>query len=523
MARKDPATQNKEVPPPADPDASADSGLAITELIDANDPAALPSFFDGLQGNILKGHGRDHIRLLFLRLTAPAPEARAAIRNFVNLGHVQSAREQRQHEVRFKKFGVPGPLFANVMLSASGYRKLGFDLTQFDEQPTLQTFGSEVVTFAKGAKNSDAIATLSDPPVDTWEKPFRDDIDALILLADDQIATLVTVLNDTIAAFQDVATVVYIQSGDALRNANSDAIEHFGYIDGRSQPVFFKQDLEKEIAQFDGEDPALPGANLFVKFDPSAAKELVLVKDPFGPAGAQALGSYFVFRKLEQDVRGFKQQEQSLADALGLVGEQRELAGAYVVGRFEDGTPVVMRDEDGLSKPIPNNFDYASDPEGTRCPFHSHLRKMNPRGDTVRAFATTPQQAVDTLAAERGRRIARRGITYGDRTADPSDPAAIPLLPTRDVGLLFMCFQANIPQQFAFLQQSWANNEAFVKAGVGVDPVIGQLRDIDQPVAQRCPLTWGQRGDIRYDFSGFVTMKGGEFFFAPSIPFLVTP
>ena len=27
---------------------------------------------------------------------------------------------------------------------------------------------------------------------------------------------------------------------------------------------------------------------------------------------------------------------------------------------------------------------------------------------------------------------------------------------------------------------------------------------------------------VEYDFGGFVTMKGGEFFFAPSIPFLLS-
>ncbi len=519
MPKNDRSTDYKDVAPPPAPDAS--SGAAGgTSLIDIGDLAAAPAFLGNVQGNILKGHGRDHIRLVFLRFTVPADEAKAALREYIACGHVQSARTQREHEVRFKRFGVPGPLFSNVLLSATGYRKLGFtDLSSFDEKPQLPTFGSEVVTFTKGAKAPDVVAALGDPPVATWEQPFRDDIDALILLADDDPSTLVTVLNETIELFKAAAEIVHVQSGDALRNRAGDTIEHFGYIDGRSQPVFYQQDLQKEIAELDGEDPALPGARHYLKFDPRAEKELVLVPDPLA-TGSDNFGSYFVFRKLEQNVRGFKQQEQSLADRLGLSGDNRELAGAYVVGRFEDGTPVVMRDRDGLREPIPNNFDYAPDPEGQKCPFHSHIRKMNPRGDTVRAFAAAPADEPQLLAEERGRRIARRGITYGDRVADPSDPSKIPELPTRDVGLLFMCFQANIPSQFAFLQQSWANNEAFVKAGTGLDPVIGQQRDLDKPVSQKCPLSWGQPGSIRADFSGFVTLKGGEFFFAPSIPFL---
>jgi hypothetical protein len=59
-----------------------------------------------------------------------------------------------------------------------------------------------------------------------------------------------------------------------------------------------------------------------------------------------------------------------------------------------------------------------------------------------------------------------------------------------------------------------------VKGGTGIDSVIGQQRMIDKPLSQKCPLTWGQPGSVRFDFSGFVTLKGGEFFFAPSIPFL---
>lgn len=517
----DPAANQKPVPPPATAGTSAETAPAVVSLIDVSEPTTAPAFLGQIQGNILKGHGRDHIRLLFLsfKASASAADLKAAIKSYVTLGHVQSALEQRAFEVRFNSFGIPGPLFSNVLLSGTGYTKLGEALASFDEAPTLPTFGGDGITFAAGARADSVIDLLKDAPVDTWEAPFREEIDLLVLLADDDEAGLATVLNDAIELFAPVADVVTVQTGDALRNAEGDAIEHFGYIDGRSQPLFYQQDLQKEIVDLDGEDPTLPGASEYLKFDPSAAKDLVLVPDPFAAGNPDAFGSYFVFRKLEQDVRGFKQQEQALADKLGLVGEAREIAGAFIVGRFEDGTPVVLRDEDGLRSPIPNNFDYGSDPTAQKCPFHSHLRKMNPRGDTVRAFADATT-AAETLRQERGRRIARRGITYGDRTAEPTDPANLAKLPTRDVGLLFMCFQANIPQQFGFLQRSWANNEEFLKAGTGLDPVIGQQRDLSHPVEQQCPLSWGRPGSVRFGFSGFVTMKGGEFFFAPSLSYL---
>jgi deferrochelatase/peroxidase EfeB len=126
-------------------------------------------------------------------------------------------------------------------------------------------------------------------------------------------------------------------------------IEHFGYVDGRSQPLFLNSDIETEKNK-DGVD----------QWNPSAPLDLVLVPDPFAEE-ADCLGSYVVFRKLEQNVQGFKRHEQNLARTLGLSDEDAERAGALVVGRFEDGTPVTLQPHDGLDSPVPNNFTYNDD------------------------------------------------------------------------------------------------------------------------------------------------------------------
>ena len=44
----------------------------------------------------------------------------------------------------------------------------------------------------------------------------------------------------------------------------------------------------------------------------------------------------------------------------------------------------------------------------------------------------------------------------------------------RGVGLIFMCCQRDIKDQFEFIQRTWANNNDFSKRGTGLDPVIGQ-------------------------------------------------
>ncbi|OYU42180.1 MAG: hypothetical protein CFE44_25485 [Burkholderiales bacterium PBB4] len=116
--------------------------------------------------------------------------------------------------------------------------------------------------------------------------------------------------------------------------------------------------------------------------------------------------------------------------------------------------------------------------------------------------------------------MARRGIPYGERADDPND-GAIDNKPEGGVGLLFMAYQSSIEGQFEFTQQSWANNPGFhfqaTPQPVGIDPVIGQP---DNASAQRYPLEHGV-GPLSapFNFSSFVRMKGGEYFFAPSRSF----
>jgi deferrochelatase/peroxidase EfeB len=241
-------------------------------------------------------------------------------------------------------------------------------------------------------------------------------------------------------------------------------------------------------------------------WNPFEPLKLVLLPDPL-TKDPDCLGSYFVFRKLEQNVRGFIIEEQQLAEKLGLQGADRDRAGAMAVGRFRDGTPLVLSPTDGFAPPQENNFRYASsDPDALKCPFHAHIRKTNPRGDIVKRGVTEE--------AERSRRIARRGIPFGERNPDPDHFNALGDVPSGGVGLLFMCFQSSIRKQFAFMQRGWANNKDFVhKPDTGLDPVIGQ-RDTENGVlvALKGQMWWPEyssnnKPQVEYSFSDFVKMK----------------
>ena len=112
--------------------------------------------------------------------------------------------------------------------------------------------------------------------------------------------------------------------------------------------------------------------------------------------------------------------------------------------------------------------------------------------------------------------MARRGITFGQRVVSPNTPdLAFEDMPTGDVGLLFMAYQSDLENQFEFTQKVWVNEPNFVQDGVGIDPVIGQAAT---SAGQQWISKWGvNTNPARFDFSGFVTMLGGEHFFAPSL------
>jgi Dyp-type peroxidase family len=471
--------------------------------IDPDDPQ-IQKMLANLQGNILKGHGRDHTVHIFIKLNAADPAATRARLAAVAGRVVTSALQQHVESEQFRKFKVPGSLFGNLFLTANGYRQLGFTDEQLETTFPERPGDFEVQSnFLEGMqKHGDE---LKDPKPSDWDEGYRDGrIDAMILLADDDEGFLLRQSRALVNDLSEFSEIAAIELGNALRTDSGEGIEHFGYVDGRSQPIYFVTDLFEVI---DGKTVKKEGE--IGKWDPTEKLKIVLVPDA-NASEEDSFGSYFVFRKLEQDVRRFKMREEELSDALKLKGEERERAGAMAVGRFEDGTPLTLSQTDGFVPVKENNFTYENDQDGLKCPFHAHIRKSNPRGDTTNNFTPRGDET------ERSRRITRRGITYGARNRHPDAFQALEDLPTEGVGLLFMCFQSSIANQFAFIQKIWVNDAGFVRPGTGTDPVIGQ-----GPVStQNWLQTWGGNATTSFDFGGFVKLKGGEFFFAPSIPFL---
>ncbi|WP_189331495.1 Dyp-type peroxidase [Actinoplanes ianthinogenes] len=105
--------------------------------------------------------------------------------------------------------------------------------------------------------------------------------------------------------------------------------------------------------------------------------------------------------------------------------------------------------------------------------------------------------------------ILRRGIAYGP-AYDHGDPAAPGNSAER--GLLFLCYQTDLTQQFELLAQRWANQPERPRQGLdnGVDLLIGRTR----PGAPRRARLLG--GEVS-TMADYVIPRGGAYLFAPSL------
>jgi deferrochelatase/peroxidase EfeB len=344
-----------------------------------------------------------------------------------------------------------------------------------------------------------------------WDDEYEGRIDAMISMALDDERLLQIVKQET--SFQSPALrqaaqirndfksyTVKTEEGRTYYNQKRRdmpqiPVEHFGFLDGISNPLFLKKDLEDEATY---EDPPR-----FDKYNPWSPLNIALVKDPKG--GKYGFGSYLAYLKLEQDIEVFKNETEAFKTDLNL--RRKEVAEALLMGRFRDGTPVLVDSRPGMSR-VRNNFSYYTnawdnDEEGARCPLHAHIRKMNRRDSGW------------------NNRIVRRGTTYGVRKPKYDKDGKLVDLGEQEgpVGLLFMSFQSNIALQFENILREYVMENS-PRYGVGFDPIIGRGSE-----KQVWPERWGGAPTkcIRFPSdpeTRFVTLKGGEYFFAPSINFL---
>lgn len=421
----------------------------------------------------------------------------------------------------------PEPLL-NIGLTFGGLAALGVDPS------LLQQFDAAFKDGPDPVPLGDALGSRSDP-ANWWEKQFSTSrIHCVIHLHCTSVETLLTVTRAVRQAASVGGVSELLPRADAGAPGGApgtgapgtgapdrvldtqtlgDRKLHFGYSDGFSQPdvVWSDPPVPPADPPEPPQVPADPNQVNFRHFILGYATDEVQ-SFPLNGAAADLVrdSSYAVLRWIYQDVALFNSfLEARAGDAFSNLapGEAQELLAAKLMGRWRDGTPLVLSPE----RPDPeqaehNDFGYAADDgSGFKCPFSAHIRIVNPR-----------DQALDPVAAVQGvPRVLRRGAPYGAelKAGQPDDG--------QDRGILGIFICSDIRRQFYTLT-GWMKKNTFSPVFNGnrrvQDPLMGN-RQVGGTVAQFIIPRETQATSLS-DLPDFIHTKGTAFLLLPSLSLL---
>ncbi|MBW7971199.1 Dyp-type peroxidase [Bradyrhizobium sp. BR 10289] len=477
-----------------------------------------------IQGDVLVGLQKDEEHFLFFKIVDVA-RFKAALRDYI-IAEITTTEEVLSREIQIKAYKASG---RRSRLPFVGLN-IGFS-----------NDGLSVLLGANGTDGMDAsfvagagvrAAGLLDP-VDANGKPdwlaaFASDTIHGVLLVTGPAASASAAKSPAQKKVDDIVNVL----GHSIKLVYRDVgvtrpqrgHEHFGFLDGVSNPgvrgITPRDNPADDNQGVPGQDLLWPGA--FVFGYPGQDPNQPFEKPGAPPAMAHpwmADGSYMVFRRLNQFVPEFHNFLQSEGRALGI---DPQLVGARMVGRWQSGAPIMiapLQDDPalGADPKANNNFEFSQDTGERRCPFAAHIRKTYPRDDLEdpnKVGLLNPEGFVQA------HRIMRAGIPFGPEVAEDEEKTK------HERGLMFVCYQTSIIEQFEFIQISWANATGFpinkvhpdkTPATPGHDPIIGQAkgaRAMDE-ILPNYPM-----GDTRSTLNmpdAFVKPSAAGYFFVPSI------
>ncbi|QMW21749.1 Dyp-type peroxidase [Sandaracinobacteroides saxicola] len=314
-----------------------------------------------------------------------------------------------------------------------------------------------------------------------------------------------------------------------MDGAQPTPFEHFGFMDAIGDPIFsgqYPDGAEEALAIGQG---AVDGLG---NWRPIATGEFLLgwadeaqeVPGTAMPLDFSRNGSFFSYRKLHQHVGEWDAwvavASRALAGAwdIASVEDARALLLAKMAGRWTDGVPTTAAPDipswhafNDRFKPGTKEreralveFRYQDDPDGIRCPVTSHMRRMNTRDMLDPRASAVPNERMGSALNNR-RRILRRGLPYGDRGQDDGEH-----------GIIMLCHCASLSRQFEFVQQQWLNYGLDFNAGNDTCPIVGNHAPGARFVIAADPKS-GHPPFIAQGLPQFVSTRGGDYFFAPSM------
>lgn len=431
-----------------------------TTVLDATDAEELLS---DVQGVVVRGYKMPHARHLLVRVDSVAA-ARAL------LGSLVDGTPGRPQVTRAASWADKPDSTLTVAVTAEGLDALGV---------SLATFPAEFTEGAAARARVVGDVGPSDPV--HWRPVFTSPELHLVFSMTAMSKAAWEGATDALLAGTVPGLTVLDQLDADLLPGRTD---HFGYVDGISQPT-----VEPAPPPGPPDRMAVQRTGAFLLGHPSQFTDHRFpVPDP--PELGHN-GSFAALRVMAQDVDAFR---DLLAEQSRRTGMDPELVAAKLCGRWRSGTPLVLSPggNTALAEAALNDFAYAGDERGERCPIGAHVRRMYPRDSRVAGGG--PDK----------RRIVRRGLTYGP----PYDPARP--RDGRERGVIGLFIGASLKEQFEFILAEWAHGGDFAPGLHGTqDPFLGAGGTFRVPVP-------GGRTELT-DLPRLVTTRGGAYVFLPSI------
>lgn len=444
---------------------------------------------------------------------------------------------------------IPKPLATtNVALTWQGLKNLGLP------QASLSGFPEEFVMGMKARK--DILGDNGPSSPEHWDpiwransvKDHERDVHLLVSLN----AQTMEALEERYRWLQDAVTATdggvhqlaghrgedgnedlpYQEGHALLDNGQPCSKEHFGYTDGIGDPYFegmadAPERIKGRGKQQDGGKWAALATGEFLLGHIDEAHEYPPAPAPFQ---LSRNGTFMVYRKLHENVASFDAFLER--ESRGFPGS-KDLLKAKFVGRWADnGAPLTgapddkskaewdlrfAKANDAEKDRMLSNFTYDDDTSGAKCPFSSHIRRINPRASLEAIQGANPaaqvinKDAFDTPGAlANRRRIIRRGLPYGevkDRTSDRGNH-----------GIVIMMLNADIGRQFEFVQQQWINYGNDFKASNDKEILLGNH---DKEFPSRAVLAADPEGErapyFLRNIPRLVETRGGDYFFIPGM------
>jgi len=354
-------------------------------------------------------------------------------------------------------------------------------------QDSLDSFAPE---FRQGmAARAAEIGDVGANSPEHWEKPLgTPDVHIALAALSPDAAHLDAVVDRARRAQEQIPGVEVVWRQDCYQLPTGRT--SFGFKDGIGQPTVEGAGTPPTNR---GEPPIKAGEFILGYPDETGGMAPVPTPDVLGRNG-----TYIVFRKLHTRVAAYRQYLHDKARTR----EEEALLGAKMVGRWQSGAPLALApDEDdpalGADPARNNDFGYAADLRGFKCPAGSHARRANPRD------SLDHENSVDV----RLHRMIRRGTSYG-----PPLPEGVLEDDGEDRGIIFVFAGAHLKRQFEFVKTQWLNDGIFIGAPDEKDPLVGATDGSSpftipqHPIRRRLP-----------DVPPFVVTRGGEYCFAPGL------